>query len=40
MTTYLVKLPVMVEGIAAGPESLENEAAGYGLPRVGDMAYA
>lgn len=39
MTTYLVKLPVMVEGITFGPESLENEAAGYVLERAGDMAY-
>lgn len=39
MTTYLVKLPVMAEGIAFGPESRENEAAGYGLERAGDMVY-
>lgn len=39
MTTCWVKLPVMVEGIAIGPESLENEAAGYGLERAGDRAY-
>lgn len=39
MTTYLVKLPVMVEGTTFGPESLENKAAGYGLERAGDMAY-
>lgn len=29
----------MVEGKAVGPESLENETAGYGLERAGDMAY-
>lgn len=28
----------MVEGIAFGPENLENEAAGTGLERAGDMA--
>ncbi len=39
MTTYLVKLPVTVEGITVGPENLKNEAAGYGLERAGDMAY-
>lgn len=40
MTTYLVTLPVTVEGITFGPESLKNEAAGYGSERAGDMAYA
>lgn len=39
MTTYLVKLPVTVEGITFVPESLKNEAAGYGSERAGDMAY-
>lgn len=39
MTTYLVKLPVTEEGTTIGPESLKNEAAGYGSERAGDMAY-
>lgn len=39
MTAYLVKLPVTVEGITIGPESLKYEAAGYGSERAGDMAY-
>lgn len=39
MSTCLVKLPVMVEEITVGPESLKYEAAGYVWEHAEDMAY-
>ncbi len=39
MMTYLVRLLVMVAGIAAGLESLEKEAAEYIKEHVEDMVY-